>query len=145
MRAFLRRISRRTILLIASGSLAVAAVGGTVIAAAPASASATANALYNGDAGGLWAFHVDGNGNTVYDVSGKAITAYIENSYMVVRFYNDSGNNYKTYYGPTHVGRAYGLVYWDMSNVNGTFQPGKACGALRSDGQVLATACVGIY
>ena len=122
------------------------AVGaGLAATAEPSYATGGDCVTYNSGAGGVWCFTVNGNGGYVSSVSGHDATAWVDNTYMVVRFYDNYGNNYATYYGPTHVGRAYGVVYWNMTNVHGNFRPGKACGALRSSGNVYATACDGIY
>ena len=139
------RLPRRGRLAIASGLIALATTVGLVSTATPAHATGGDCVTYNSGADGIWCFTVKGNGNYVSSVTGHDATAWIDNSYMVVRFYDIYGNNYATYFGPVHVGRAYGVVYWDMGNVNGNFRPGEACGALRSGGSVFAVACTGIY
>lgn len=160
IRDFFNRINRRTQALLATGVLAVAGVGATVIGtAAPAMASASGCTFWGGISvrvviddvpvtlhipAGEYCFALNGNGPKVNYTTGGYTTAWLYNYTEVVRFYNAYGSNYKTFTEPVHYGYAYGAHDW-RTGIRGTFQPGgRVCGSLLSAGVTIARNCEGI-
>jgi hypothetical protein len=137
----------------AAALLAIASLAGTFMLGNVPTASATATGCH------IWAyvvvdgypaptgeycFGVIGSGTTVANTTGSYETAYLYNYSEVVRFYNSSGSNYATFYGPVHYGYAYGPHSWS-TGIHGTAQAGgRVCGSLTSSGVAIATVCEGI-
>lgn len=94
--------------------------------------------------GGQYCFGINGNGTQVNFTTGAYQTARMYNYAEAVRFYDNHGNNYATFWTPEHLGWAYGPHSW-ATNIHGTAKAGgRVCGSLTSSGHVVATVCEGI-
>ncbi len=158
-RQFLLAIRRRIVLAVAIPAMAGAALIGTsVVAAAPAQASAYGctrwGALKVPGVGvvvplGVYCFGVNGSGTTIhftdgnYYFLGESLRPALYNEREVVRFYDNRGVNYSTIWEATHVGWRYGNQSW-QTTIHGTARPGRVCGSLLTSGAVMATVCQGI-
>ena len=124
-----------------------------IVAVTPGSASASANGCtywggltihVGGHAiglpGGRQCINVLGSGTYVTGVQGWWDTTYMYDSLEVIRFYDTHGNNYRTYYGPTHEGYAYGQLSYTKT-LNSNMKPGSVCTSALSGGVTVATAC----
>lgn len=149
---------RRHLALAASAMTVAAVLGTALIAASPAQASAYGctrwGALKVPGVGvvvplGVYCFGVNGSGTQVnytdgnYYFLGGSLHPALYNEREVVRFYDNSNNNYATFWEPTHLGWRYGNQSW-TTNIHGNAEPGRVCGSLVTNGAVMATACEGI-
>jgi hypothetical protein len=146
-----RKLSRRARLASAAGLMVLISVAGVTATAGPASASSGWCTTYGPVkiAGvtlptGVYCFAVMGNGLHVSYTTGELDTGWIMNYREVVRFYDNSGNNYATFWGPVHSGYAYGDHAWN-TNINGTARPGRVCGILMSSGTEVTSICRSVY
>lgn len=135
-------------------ALVLATVGAFgVVAATPGSAFANANGctywggltIHVGDhniglPGGRQCINVVGSGTFVTGVQGWWNAGYMYDSLEVVRFYDTNGNNYRTDYGPTHWGYAYGQASF-TETLNSYMRRGSVCTSAVSGGVTVATAC----
>lgn len=138
--------TRILVLLLAAG----AAVS-TLVGASPAQASATGCAWWGVRTvggyqipAGQYCFTIHGGGLTVTGTTGSFNTPVLYNWSETVRFYNNSNSNYSTFNKPVSNGAAYGYHLWSLP-VNGTAQPGRVCGELKSSGVVIARVCHNVY
>jgi hypothetical protein len=151
MQAF-SKLSRRARLALVAGLMVLVPVVGVAATASPAAASSGWCTTYGSKnipgvgtlPTGVYCFGVIGNGLQVDYTTGELDTGWIVNYSEVVRFYNNSGYNYSTFWGPVHNGYAYGDHAWN-TNIHGTAQAGSVCGILMSSGQVVTSICRSIY
>jgi hypothetical protein len=141
----------RSLKLMAAMVVALGMVAANLLAAASVSASALGCARwgYVHVAGvslptGQYCFGINGSGTTVNNTTGSINTPVIYNYEEVVRFYDGYGNNYRTYYQPTHWGASYGSQFWS-TGVHGTAQRGSVCGELTSNSVVVVKVCESIF
>ena len=136
-----------------SAVLAVTALFGTTLATSgTALASATGCARwgsvhipgFGSIPTGQYCFSINGSGTRVNYTSGSIDTPVIYNFAEDVRFYDGRGNNYYTYWGPTHWGAAYGPHSW-WTSINGTAQRGSVCGELTSNSVIVTRVCESIF
>ena len=146
-----KKLSRRARLALTAGLMVLVSAAGVTATAGSASASSgwchTYGSIKVGSDAlptGVYCFGVIGNGLHVDYTTGELDTGWIINYREVVRFYNDSGYNYSTFWEPVHNGYAYGDHAWD-TNIHGTAQAGSVCGILMSSGVVVTSICRSIY
>jgi hypothetical protein len=146
-----KRLSRRARLALSAGLMVLVSAAGLTVMAGPASASSgwchTYGSIKVGSDAlptGVYCFGVIGNGLHVSYTMGELDTGWIVNYREVVRFYDNSGNNYATFWGPVHNGVAYGDHSWN-TGINGNARPGSVCGVLMSSGAVVTSICRPIY